>query len=129
MVHLVDEAMLKPMAVTAEALPETESELQMAGLHAVDLDLPDDPDYCMPRIAEAPVAMACSYHSTVEVGHNRLVLGEIHAIWVRDGLVDGRTLRVHATAWAPVGRCESPDGYSIAKGRIHISSGRPALED
>ena len=127
-VHLVDGPLLASMAATAEALPEGESELDLADLTTADFPVPVLADFITPRIAEAPVALACTHHSTVEAGMNRLVLGEIHALWTRPGLVDADTWRVDAASWSPVGRCESPDGYCIAEGRVRVPSGRAALE-
>ena len=64
-----------------------------------------------PRIAEAPVAMECVEHSTLEIGQNRLVLGIVRHIHVVDGLFDPETLRMDQGQWTPLGRMASPDWY------------------
>ena len=80
---MVDEPLGEAMVATAATLPHGENEL-------ADLPLSTLPSekVAVPRIAEAPVALECTEHSTIEIGSNRLVIGLVHFVHLRDGLAD-----------------------------------------
>ena len=82
-VHLVDEQMGVAMNVTADDLPHGENELKVAGLT-------ETPSFKVkpPRIQEAPVALECEVHDILEIGSNRLVIGLVKWVSVRDGILD-----------------------------------------
>ncbi len=104
--NLVDEACAAAMNLTSSEVAPEVSEIELAGLHT----LPSR-TVAPPRIAEAPVALECTEWATLEMGENRLVVGLIHHVHVRDGLLDPRTLLVNPEAFAPIGRMEVPNGY------------------
>lgn len=120
-VNLVDESIAEQMVRCADALASNESEIAHAGFSTLDSSLIKPP-----RIAEAPAALECREHSTIEVGSNRMVIGIVHRVHVRDGIMDpesGRLLNEGA-AYAPLGRMASPDWYCRAgqpEGRIQLS--------
>ena len=64
-----------------------------------------------PRIAEAPASFECSEWGTLQIGDNRLIIGLIHRVHVRDELVDEKKLRIHADRLRIVGRMASPHWY------------------
>ncbi|MBK1792266.1 flavin reductase family protein [Persicirhabdus sediminis] len=105
-VHMVERQLGQQMVATAAPLDHGVSELDGLGLDLLASDLID-----VPRIAQASVAMECREHSVVEVGQNRLVIGTVHCIHVRDGLFDPQTMRFNVDAYAPIGRMASPDWY------------------
>ena len=82
-VHMVDEPLGEAMVTTSATLPRGESELDNLPLTT----LPSE-KIAVPRIAEAPVAFECTEHSTIEIGSNRLVIGVVHFVHIRDGLAD-----------------------------------------
>ncbi|MEM9080766.1 MAG: flavin reductase [Verrucomicrobiota bacterium] len=94
------------MVATAATLDHGTSELAHAGLTTTP-SLRVAP----PRIAEAPVALECTEHQTIEIGTNRLVLGLIQHIFTKDGLLDPETFHLHQPHWTPIGRMASPDWY------------------
>ena len=105
-VNLVDEAVGEAMVQTAATLEHGVSEIELAGLHTASSMVVG-----APRIVEAPVAMECREWSTLEIGSNRLVIGTVHHVHVRDGILDPETLRLNREAYSPLGRMSSPDWY------------------
>ncbi|MDE0827278.1 MAG: flavin reductase family protein [Akkermansiaceae bacterium] len=105
-VNLVDETVGEAMVQTAAELEHGVSEIEAAGLHTAPSTLVG-----APRILESPVAFECREWSTLEVGSNRLVIGTVHHVHVRDGILDPETLRLNPGQFAPLGRMASPDWY------------------
>jgi flavin reductase (DIM6/NTAB) family NADH-FMN oxidoreductase RutF len=105
-VNLVAPETVAAMIETSASLAEGESELEAAGLAAAPSTLVKPP-----RIAESPVAFECVEHSTLEIGHNRLVLGIVRHVHVADGLLDPESYGLDQSKWTPVGRMASPDWY------------------
>lgn len=115
-VNLVDEACAEAMNLTsAPVLPEI-SEIELAGLHTAPSQTVEPP-----RIAEAPVALECGEWATLEMGENRLVVGLIRHVYVRDGLVDPQTLLVDPSRYLPIGRMEVPSGYCRTRDRFEMA--------
>lgn len=105
-VHLVDEALAEKMNLCAASLPPGEDELAYAGLAAA-ASVRVRP----PRITDAPIALECRSHSILEIGDNRLVIGEVLHAHVRDGILDPETWLVNAAHYHPVGRMQAPGWY------------------
>ena len=105
-VNLVDEAIAAQMNACAASLPPGESELLHAGLTPLE---------CVavkpPRIAEAPASLECRQHSTIEIGDNRLIIGEVLRVHVRDGVFDEESWLVKPGNYVPIGRMQSPHWY------------------
>lgn len=105
-VNLVDASLAEVMNRTSATLPygvsETEHEaLETAASSAVE----------PPRIAAAPAALECKVHSIQQIGENRLVLGIVHRVQVREEYFDTETLRVRGDLFHPVGRMSVPNWY------------------
>ena len=117
-VNLVDEATAEAMNLTSAELAEGESEITFARLHT-------EPSATVtpPRITESPVALECKEWSTLEIGRNRLVIGVVQRLWVRDGVLDPDTLLVDRDVFRPIGRMEVPAGY--CRTRDHFVMPRP----
>lgn len=105
-VNLVDAAIGEQMNLCAATLPPGENELIHAGLTALPSEAVK-----VPRIAEAPASLECRHHSTIEIGDNRLIIGEVLRVHVRDGIFDTETWFVKQGAYAPIGRMQSPHWY------------------
>ncbi len=114
-INLVDEATAEAMNLTSAELPEGESEIAFAGLHT-------EPSRVVkpPRIAESPVALECREWSTLEIGRNRLVIGVIQRLWVRDGVLDPETFLVDSEVFRPIGRMEVPASYCRTRDRFDM---------
>ena len=118
-VNLVDEAVAQAMNITAASLPFGISELTSAGLTAASSSVVKPP-----RIAEAPASLECIEWGTLQIGGNRLIIGLVKRIHVRDELFDPTTLRVRAERYEVIGRMASPDWYCHTTDRFEMK--RPA---
>jgi len=99
-VNLVDQSLLDSMVACAAAFPEGESETEAIGLELLD----NNPDTAL-HIASAPFSLDCQQISMMRFGNRRdLVIGEVHSVRARGGLVDPDTLRLNWDAYAPVAR-------------------------
>ncbi len=105
-INLVDEAVAEAMNRTAASLPHGQSELEGCGL-----TLMPGESVRSPWIREAPAALECRKHSILEIGNNRMVLGIVHRVHVRDGIFDPSNHRMDVSAYQPVGRMASPHWY------------------
>ena len=105
-VNLVDEKTAEAMNVTSAELEYGESEIEFAGLTTTP-----GASVSVPRISEAPVALECTEWATLEIGRNRLVIGVVHRIFAREGVVDPDSLLVDPEIYRPVGRMQVPSGY------------------
>src|SRR6516162_4088715 len=90
-VNLVDEAIAEAMNKCAASLPYGESELDHAGLHTCESSVVKPP-----RIAESPVSLECKEWGTLHIGDNRMVIGLIKRVHLRDELFDVEKKRVRS---------------------------------
>ena len=56
-----------------------------------------------PRIAESPASPECREWGTLQIGDNRLMIGLVRRIHVRDELIDPATLRIRSELLRPIG--------------------------
>jgi flavin reductase (DIM6/NTAB) family NADH-FMN oxidoreductase RutF len=106
-VNIVDDAMVEAMNVCAVPFPRDVDELAAAKLTAV----PGAHVKC-PRIGEAPASLECRRYITLEVGRSReIILGEVLAVFVREGLVDRTKKYVDQRGMDAIGRMGG-DGYA-----------------
>ena len=118
MINIVTDAIVEAMNVTAVDFPPGVDELAAAGLTAAPSHLVRPP-----RVAESPVNMECREHSTIEVGKNRVILGEVLCMHVRDDVVDPVRFYVHTEKLNAVGRMHAPGWYC----RTHEQFDMPRL--
>ena len=114
-VNLVDEALAEGMNKCAAALPYGEDELEHAGLHA-------SPSLVVkpPRITEAPVSLECKEWGTLQIRDNRLVIGLIKRVHLRDDLFDAEKKRVKSERLFLIGRMASPHWYCRTRDRFEL---------
>ena len=118
-VNLVDEAIAEAMNQCAASLPYGENELAHAGLTAVPSSLVKPP-----RIAEAPASLECVEWGTLQIGGNRMVIGLIKRLHLRDELFDVEKKRVRSEKFHVIGRMASPHWYCRTQDRFEMI--RPA---
>jgi flavin reductase (DIM6/NTAB) family NADH-FMN oxidoreductase RutF len=118
-VNLVDEAIAEAMNRCAASLPYGENELVHAGLTARPSSLVKPP-----RIAESPVSMECVEWGTLQIGSNRMVIGVIKRLHLRDDLFDPEKKRVVSEKLQVIGRMASPHWYCRTRDRFEMI--RPA---
>ena len=111
-VNLVTEELFDAMNVSAADFPFGASELVAAGLHAAP-SVKVKP----PRVAECQAALECALHSTVALGENTLVIGEVVMFHVADRLLGPR---MHIEGFAPIGRLGSPSKYCRTTDRFDV---------
>jgi flavin reductase (DIM6/NTAB) family NADH-FMN oxidoreductase RutF len=114
-VNLVDESVAEAMNKTAASLAYGESELAHAGLTAAASSV-----VTPPRIAEAPASLECAEWGTLQIGDNRLIIGLVRRVHLRDELFDPKTLRVRSEAFHAIGRMASPHWYCRTGDRFEM---------
>lgn len=114
-VNLVDEALAEAMNLCAASLPPGENELLHAGLTALPSSVVRPP-----RIAEAPASLECRRHSILEIGGNRLIIGEVLRVHVREGILDPATWLVNPAHYHPIGRMAAPHWYSRTRDMFEL---------
>jgi flavin reductase (DIM6/NTAB) family NADH-FMN oxidoreductase RutF len=118
-VNLVDEATAEAMNQTAASVPYGVSELENAGLTAVASSVVGPP-----RIGEAPASLECTEWGTLQIGGNRVVIGLVRRLHVRDALIEPDKLRIRTEHFHVIGRMASPNWYCRTRDRFEMI--RPA---
>jgi flavin reductase (DIM6/NTAB) family NADH-FMN oxidoreductase RutF len=118
-VNLVDEALAEAMNKCAASLAYGEDELQHAGLHAAASSVVKPP-----RIVEAPVSLECQEWGTLSIGDNRVVIGLVKRVHLREELFDVEKKRVRSDKLFLIGRMASPHWYCRTHDRFEMI--RPA---
>jgi flavin reductase (DIM6/NTAB) family NADH-FMN oxidoreductase RutF len=114
-INLVDEPLAEAMNMTAASLPHGVNELEMAGLHTAP-----STTIRAPRIAEAPASLECSEWGTLQIGENRLIIGLIKLIHIRNEFYDSETQRIRDDLFHTVGRMASPNWYCRTSDRFEM---------
>jgi len=118
-VNLVDETIAEAMNQCAASLPYGENELEHAGLHSAPSSLVKPP-----RIAESPASLECVEWGTLQIGGNRVIIGVVKWLHLRDELFDAEKKRVRADKFLVIGRMASPHWYCRTRDRFEMI--RPA---
>ena len=123
-VNLVDEALLGPMNICAIDFPPEIDELAEADLETVPSQIVSPP-----RITRSPVQLECRTYQSIDVGQRQrtLLIGEILAVHVRQGIVEPENLRVDIDALGVVGRLHGGGAYLRLTDRLRLD--RITLED
>ena len=118
-VNLVDETIAEKMNLCAASLPFGENELAHAGLTSAPSSVVKPP-----RIAEAPVSLECVEWGTLQIGGNRIVIGLVKRLQLREELFDAEKQRIHSDRLHLIGRMASPHWYCKTRDRFEMI--RPA---
>lgn len=118
-VNLVDDPALASMDGCSADFPPGVSEVQALGLETA-------PSRCLatPRLACAPVSLECRLRDTLVLSERaRIVLGDVVAIHVRDGLFsDPGRLHVDLGAYRPIGRLFGKKYVRVVDGVIDLDA-------
>ena len=106
-VNLVARSMAQAMNICAIDFPSEQSEVEAAQLETAPSQL-----VATPRLSASPVSLECREHTTLLIGRNRVVIGEVLAMWIRDELVDVEKLHVDTVALDLIGRMGGAGGYT-----------------
>lgn len=113
-VNLVDEANAERMNITGIEFGDGISELGEAGLTPAASQT-----VATPRIAESPFSLECRLAQTVELGSNRILLGEVLYIQVRADLV-GPANVVNTDLAHLIARMHGASGYARTSDRFQM---------
>lgn len=118
-VNLVDAPLAEAMVQTSQSLPIGVSELD-------HFHIATEPSQsvAVPRIAATPAAMECRVHDIQEIGSNRLVIGLVQRLYVRDDLIDPASDRLLTALYHPIGRMAVPDWYCHTRDQFEIKRPR-----
>ena len=108
-VNLVDEATTEAMNITAIEFPHGVSELTEAGLTSAA-----SVAVSTPRIAESPVHLECRLAEIVTIGANRIILGEVVHVGLRDGETP-ESLRLIARMGGGGGYVKTTDRFDLPR--------------
>ena len=72
------------------------------------------------RIAEAPVSLECKEWGTLNIGDNRVVIGLVKRLHLRDELFDPEKKRVFSEQLFLIGRMASPHWYCRTRDRFEL---------
>lgn len=99
-VNMVDEALAEKMNLAATDFPYGTSETANLELEtAPSLKVPT------PRLVAAPVSLECRRSVSLAFTNTReLLIGEVLAVHIREGLIDPGSLYVDETVYRPIGR-------------------------
>jgi flavin reductase (DIM6/NTAB) family NADH-FMN oxidoreductase RutF len=114
-VNLVDEAIAEAMNKCAASLPYGENELIPAGLHSTPSTAVKPP-----RILESPVNLECQEWGTLQIGGNRVVIGLIKRVHLREELFDAEKQRIRTDKLFLIGRMASPHWYCHTRDRFEM---------
>lgn len=114
-VNLVDESVAEAMNRSAASLPHGVSEIESAGVTTVASSVVKPP-----RIAEAPASLECAEWGTLQIGGNRLIIGLVKRVHVKDEFFDAKKLRVRDDRLKMVGRMASPHWYCRTTERFEM---------
>ena len=114
-VNLVDEAIAQAMNQCAAALPYGENELTAAGLRAAPSSAVKPP-----RIVESPASLECKEWGTLRIGDNRVVIGLVKRLHLRDDLFDAEKKRVRSDRLFLIGRMAAPHWYCRTRDRFEM---------
>ncbi len=114
-VNVVTEEIAEAMNICATDFPPDISELPAAGLTTVPSSAVK-----VPRIAEAAAALECREVTTLEIGRNHVLIGEVLAFQVREDLVDPAGPYIRADQLHAIGRMNGLGTYTKTRDMIQI---------
>jgi flavin reductase (DIM6/NTAB) family NADH-FMN oxidoreductase RutF len=109
-VNVVNEVVAEIMNFTAIDFPPEIKALEIA-------DLKTEPSLIVkvPRIAASPASLECREIMTVEIGHNRIIVGQVLAIHVKDEFIDQTGHYIRAEELHAIGRMNGLGAYVKTK--------------
>jgi flavin reductase (DIM6/NTAB) family NADH-FMN oxidoreductase RutF len=114
-VNLVSEDIAQAMNKCAASLPYGESELSFAGLSEAP-----STSVKPPRILQSPASLECKEWGTLQIGANRVVIGLVQRVHLRDDLFDAEAQKVRTDRLFLVGRMASPHWYCRTRDRFEM---------
>lgn len=115
-VNLVSAELADAMNLTATDFPPGTSEPEVAGL-----TLQESRHGNAPRIAQSPVSLECVEHTTLTIGRNRVIIGEVLGLTIREDLMlDPARHLVNTPALQLIARMGGRGGYARAQDTFEL---------
>ena len=121
-VNMVSRDLLGAMNICALDFPPETSEIEAARLETAPSQLIQTP-----RLAQTPAALECRHHSSLLIGQNRVILGEVVALYLRDDAVNAENFHVESRDLDLIGRMGGGGGYTDTSGAFELA--RLSLEE
>lgn len=115
-VNLVSEELIGAMNICAVDFPAEISEIE-----AAKLETAPSSRIQTPRLAQTPAALECREHSTLFIGQNRLIIGEVVALYIRDEYVDAAKFHVDSAALQLVARMGGAGAYAYTSNTFELA--------
>ena len=115
-VNLVARPMAQAMNICAIDFPPDQSEVEAARLETAPAHKVQ-----VPRLQASPVSLECREHTTLQIGRNRIVIGEVLGLWIRDNLVDADKFYVDTDGLDLIGRMGGAGGYAATDQSFEIA--------
>lgn len=119
-VNIVDESLAEQMNLTSGDYPPGVSEVEAGGLATAPTVAVD-----VPRLADAPASLECREVTTLLIGNNRLIVGEVLYLHIRESLVDTERLYVDGAGLQAIGRMHGRGWYTRTRDLFQMV--RPTL--
>lgn len=114
-VNVVPVSLLSAMNLTATDFPPEVGELEQAGLTSVS-----SIQIRTPRVAQSPVNLECRVHSILEIGQNRVVIGEVVEFHIGDEFIDAEKLYVHSVKLDLLARMGGASLYATTRDLLEL---------
>ncbi len=115
-VNLVARAMTDAMNICAVDFPSGISEVEAAKLQTAPSQIVG-----VPRLALSPAALECRAHTTLQIGENRVILGEVVALFIADEFVDNSKHHVDSARLDLIGRMGGAGAYTDTSGTFELA--------
>jgi flavin reductase (DIM6/NTAB) family NADH-FMN oxidoreductase RutF len=115
-VNTVSRALMDAMNICAVDFPAEVSEVEAAGLETMPSSV-----IGVPRLKTTPAALECREVSTTHIGENRIIIGEVVALYIGDEYVDAQKHYVDSPSLDLIGRMGGGGGYTDTTGTFELS--------
>lgn len=115
-INLVSRELASAMNICAVDFPAEISEIEAAGLQTAPSQL-----VAVPRLEQAPAALECRAHTTLQIGENRVILAQVVALYVADSWVDAAKNHVNSAGLDLIGRMGGAGGYTDTSGTFELA--------
>ena len=104
-VNMVTEELAEAMTIAGATFPEGESEIDMMGV-----TLGECRQVQAPRILESPVNLECKLMQELDLGRNKVLVGEVVEMHIRDDIIDQERMYIHYDRLNFLGRMPGGSG-------------------
>ncbi len=115
-VNLVSRSMAEAMNICATNFPPMHSEVEAAGLQTSESQ-----KISAPRLSQSPISLECREHTTLLIGRNQIVVGEVLGLWCDDEFVDPEKFYVDTDRIDLIGRMGGAGGYTETRQTFEIA--------